>query len=291
MSVEYINKIKDVIESEDRPYLIAEIGINHNGDLGIAKKLLDATFVCGWDCAKFQKRDPDICIPEKQKNILKKTPWGEMSYLQYKHKIEFQKKEYDYIDNYCKQKPLDWSVSVWDLNSLKFSMQYDLPLVKIPSAHFTNLKLIRAISDRDNFFVLSTGMTNWEMIDETVNILEQKNTNYALLHCNSTYPAPYNELNLSVIPEMKKRFGCIIGYSGHEYDLEPTVIAVGLGAEIIERHITLDHKMWGTDQESSLEVHAMYLLKKRIEEVKQMIGIPEKFISNSEKSSIQKLRG
>ena len=134
-------------------------------------------------------------------------------------------------------------------------------------------------------------MSNWEMIDETVNILEQKKSRYALLHCNSSYPAPHHELNLSVIPEMIKRYGCKVGYSGHEYDLEPTVIAVALGAEIIERHVTLDHNMWGTDQKSSLEVNAMDLLRKRLSEITIMLGKPEKIITESEKPILNKLRG
>jgi N-acetylneuraminate synthase len=230
-------------------------------------------------------------VPEEQKKVRRETPWGEMSYIDYKHRIEFQKKEYEIIDKYCKQKPLDWALSVWDKNSLKFATHFEAPFIKIPSAQFTNLKLIRALVELDHFFVLSTGMSNWEMIDETVNILEQKKSRYALLHCNSSYPAPHHELNLAVIPEMIKRYGCKVGYSGHEYDLEPTVIAVALGAEIIERHVTLDHNMWGTDQKSSIEVHAMDILRKRLKDIKIMLGKSEKFITESEKPIIDKLRG
>jgi N-acetylneuraminate synthase len=285
--VDFFKKLEDLNE----PYLIAEIGINHNGHMDIAKKLIDATNACGWDCVKFQKRDPDLCVPEHQKQVSKETPWGVMSYINYKHKIEFQQKEYEIIDAYCQQKPIDWTASVWDVNSLEFVLQFDVPFIKIPSAHFTNKKLIEAIAVKDQYYILSTGMTNWDMIDEIVNILEQKKTRFALLHCNSTYPAPSDELNLSVIPEMKKRYGCIIGYSGHEYDLEPSILAMALGAEIIERHITLDHRMWGTDQSSSLEVHAMDLLKKRLRDINQMLGKPEKIITASEKIALTKLRG
>ena len=285
--VDFFKKLEDLNE----PYLIAEIGINHNGDMDIAKKLIDATNACGWDCVKFQKRDPDLCVPEHQKQVSKETPWGVMSYINYKHKIEFQQKEYEIIDAYCQQKPIDWTASVWDVKSLEFVLQFDVPFIKIPSAHFTNKKLIEAIAVKDQYYILSTGMTNWDMIDEIVNILEQKKTRFALLHCNSTYPAPSDELNLSVIPEMKKRYGCIIGYSGHEYDLEPSILAMALGAEIIERHITLDHRMWGTDQSSSLEVHAMDLLKKRLRDINQMLGKPEKIITASEKIALTKLRG
>jgi len=286
-----MKNISNLIKTEKIPYLIAEIGINHNGDIQLAKKLIDAANACGWHCVKFQKRDPDICVPEGHKNVLRETPWGEMTYIDYKHRIEFQKKEYEVIDEYCRQKPIDWSLSIWDTNSLNFATNFDFPFIKIPSAHFTNQQLIRSIVELDHFFVLSTGMTNWEMIDDTVNILEQKKSRYALLHCNSSYPAPHHELNLAAIPEMKKRYGCMVGYSGHEYDLEPTVIAVALGAEIIERHITVDHNMWGTDQKSSLEVHGMDLLKKRLKNIKIMLGEPKKFITESEKPFLKKLRG
>ena len=259
--------------------------------MNIVKKLIDATNACGWDCAKFQKRDPDLCVPEHQKQVRRDTPWGEMSYIDYKHKIEFHQKEYDIIDIYCKEKPIDWTASAWDLNSLEFLMQFDLPFIKIPSAQFTNKKLIEAVAEKDRYCILSTGMANWNMIDEIVKILEKKKARFALLHCNSTYPAPHDELHLSVIPEMIKRYGCTIGYSGHEYDLEPTILAVSLGAKIIERHVTLDHRMWGTDQKSSLEVHAMDLLKKRLKDINQMIGSPEKIITESEKIALKKLRG
>ena len=273
------------------PYLIAEIGINHNGDMSIAKKLIDATNACGWHCAKFQKRNPDICVPEEQKLIKRTTPWGEMTYIDYKYRVEFEKKEYDVIDEYCSSKSLPWTVSVWDLDSLRFIEQYDIPFLKIPSAHITNYDLLEEVAKSNYPVIISTGMSTWKMVDDAVNILEKNNTEYAILHCNSTYPAPHAELNLNVIPEMKKRYDCIVGYSGHEYDLEPSVIAVALGAQIIERHITLDHNMWGTDQQSSLEVHAMDLLHKRISNVHSMLGNIEKDIMESEKNVMAKLRG
>ena len=273
------------------PYLIAEIGINHNGDLNITKKLIDASHACNWDCVKFQKRDPDVCVPENQKNIIRKTPWGEMTYLEYKHRIEFQRKEYNYINNYANEKPIDWSVSVWDLNSLVFANKYNIPFIKIPSAMITNQKLLTEASRINKPILLSTGMCTWKIIDEAVNILEKNNSKYALLHCNSSYPAPHVELNLSVIPKMNERYNCLIGYSGHEKDLEPSVIAASLGAKIIERHVTLSHEMWGTDQQSSLEVHGMDLLRKRIKDVNLMMGKPDKEITISEKKVIEKLRG
>ena len=273
------------------PYLIAEIGINHNGDINIAKKLIDASNACDWDCVKFQKRDPDVCVPEEQKSVVRDTPWGKMTYIDYKYKMEFGLDEYLGIDKYCREKPIDWATSIWDINSLEFMKQFDVPFIKIPSAQITNKTLIESITQINHFYILSTGMMNWKMLDDVVNVLEKHNIKYALLHCNSTYPAPHDELNLSVIPEMKKRYGCIVGYSGHEFDLEPSILAVAMGAQIIERHVTLDHKMWGTDQKSSLEVHAMDLLNKRMRGVRKIIGVPEKVITESEKIAMNKLRG
>jgi N-acetylneuraminate synthase len=275
----------------EEPFLISEIGINHNGDLSIAKKLIDATNACGWHCTKFQKRNPDISVPEHQKNILRETPWGEMSYIDYKYKVEFEKKEYDLIDKYCANKSLPWTVSVWDLDSLNFINNYDVPFIKIPSAHITNIDLLRESAKSGLPILLSTGMSDWQIVDQAVELVGKYCSDFAILHCNSTYPSPINELNLSVIPVMKERYGCIVGYSGHEFGLEPSVIAVGLGAQIIERHITIDHNMWGTDQKSSLEVHAMDMLAKRLKDVNHMLGIPEKIITESEKPFLTKLRG
>ena len=278
------------IESLQAPYLIAEIGINHNGDLNIAKKLIDASHACEWQCVKFQKRNPNVCVPNHQKNIIRETPWGKMKYIDYKIKIEFQKQQYDAINLYCSEKPIDWTVSVWDLDSLKFLNNYKLPFIKIPSACITNLELIKETAKTKIPLIVSTGMSDWKIVDNVVNTLNKYTKDFALLHCNSTYPAPYSELNLNVIPAMKKRYNCIVGYSGHEHDLEPSVIAASLGAKIIERHVTLDHDMWGTDQKSSLEVHAMSLLRRRIKNIKVMLGNDEKIITESEKPIMKKLR-
>ena len=249
-------------------FMVAEIGINHNGSLDIAKKLIDAAFACNWDCVKFQKRTPDLCVPEDQKNTLRDTPWGKITYLEYRHKVEFGHAEYSYIDKYCKEKPFYWTASVWDIPSLEFILNYDVPFIKIPSAKLTEHELLRAASQSGKPVILSTGMSTVEEIDEAIEILEKySNGNYVLMHTNSAYPAPTNELNLRVITFLKERYNCIIGYSGHEYDLEPSVIAVSLGAKIIERHVTIDHNMWGSDQAASLEVHAMNMLYKRIKNI------------------------
>jgi len=273
------------------PYFIAEVGINHNGDLQIAKKLIDATFACQWDCVKFQKREPDLCVPEHQKNIEKETPWGKMTYLEYKKRMELSKEQYDYIDKYCREKPIDWTVSVWDLPSLKFLLQYDVPFIKIPSAKLTDRELLIGACMSGKPLLVSTGMSTIEETDKAVDVLEKYASQYALMHCNSAYPAPAEELNVNCVQTLKKRYNCPIGYSGHEDNLEPSVYAAVLGAKIIERHITLDHNMWGTDQASSLEVVAMDMLKKRIKNVNKILGSGEKIVTEKEKEVRQKLRG
>jgi len=274
-----------------KPYLIAEIGINHNGDLQVAKRLIDAAFACQWDCVKFQKREPDICVPEEQKNVMKDTPWGQMTYLEYKKRVEFGKEDYDYIDKYCKEKPVSWTASVWDMPSLDFILKYDVPFIKVPSAKITDQPLMEAVVKSGKPILLSTGMSTLEEIDRAVDMLKNSNANFALMHCNSAYPAPHPELNLNCIKTLRERYNCPVGYSGHEQDLEPSVYAVVLGVKIIERHITMDHNMWGTDQLASLEVVAMDRLKKRIFDIDEVLGNGEKIVTKSEEPIRKKLRG
>ena len=278
-------------ENLEKPYLIAEIGINHNGDIQIAKKLIDATFACQWNCVKFQKKEPGLCVPENQKNIVKDTPWGKMTYLEYKRRLEFGEKEYDYIDKYCKDKPLAWTASVWDLGSLNFVSGYDVPFIKIPSAKLTDRELLINSCKTKKIILLSTGMSTIEEIDDAVKILENKSSGFVLMHTNSSYPAQHDELNLRCIETLQKRYNCVVGYSGHEYDLEPTVISAVLGAKVIERHITLDHNMWGTDQAASLEVTGMDILKKRLDSISKILGDGKKQISQNESLARKKLRG
>lgn len=273
------------------PYLIAEIGINHNGDLQIAKKLIDATFACNWHCVKFQKRDPEICVPDNHKNTIKETPWGKMTYLEYKKIIEFGKKEYDYIDQYCKEKPINWTASVWDIPSLEFINEYDVPFIKIPSAKLTDKELVTLACKTGKPVLVSTGMSSLEEIDKVMVILKKYASQYALMYCNSSYPTPLDEINLKCIQTLRDRYNCIVGYSAHEYGLEPTVYAAVLGANIIERHVTLDHDMWGTDQSSSLLVMGMDKLVKRISNIDIILGNGKKEITKSEISIREKLRG
>jgi N-acetylneuraminate synthase len=275
-----------------KPYLIGEIGINHNGEIDIAKRLIDAAYATQWDSVKFQKRNPDVCVPEDQKKIKRITPWGEMDYIDYKHKIEFGKKEYDIINNYCSQKKLDWSASVWDYDSLDFLINNykEIKYLKIPSAVNCSFDFIEEVCKSGLPILLSLGMTDIEEMDKIVNLLNKHTNDFCIMHTNSSYPAPNNELNISLIPFMIERYNCTVGYSGHEKDLSPSVISAVLGAKVIERHITLSHEMWGTDHKSSLEVHAMDMLKKRITSSLECLGIPEKIVFNSEKEAIKKLR-
>ena len=273
------------------PYFIGEIGINHNGNIKICKKLIDAVNACNWDCAKFQKRNPDICVPDHQKNIIRETPWGEMTYLEYKYRVEFEKQQYDEIDIYSKEKPLDWTASVWDLDSLNFLMNYDVPFIKIPSALITNHELIKQSALTGKQLLMSTGMSTLEEIDDAFNLICKHGKPPVVMHTNSSYPTPRKELNLSLIPYYKQRYNCTIGYSGHEPDLEPTVVAVSLGAEVIERHITISHDLWGTDQKSSLEVVGMDKLRKRCIDVGDILGSNIKTVTESELPIRKKLRG
>ena len=279
--------------------IIAEIGINHNGDLRIAKKLIDIAEFAGCDVVKFQKRNPDVCVPEHQKEVMRDTPWGRMTYLDYKHKVEFGASEYYMIDGYCKDKGIDWTVSVWDLDSVEFIKPYDVSFIKIPSALLTDYELIRECSKRFKKLVLSTGMSTIDEIDKAVKSMgcevgnydsHLKRCEFALLHCNSTYPAPVDELNLSCIKTLKDRYGCEVGYSGHEYGLTTTIASLCFGATIIERHITLDKSMWGTDHMSSVEPHGLIKLVRGIRELESAIGNGVKVVTDSEKPIRDKLR-
>lgn len=278
-----------------KTYIIAEIGINHNGSLENTKKLIDVASLAGCDAVKFQKRNPDVCVPEHQKGVMRETPWGTMTYLEYKYKVEFEKEEYDEIDRYCKEKGIEWSASPWDLDSLEFLSNYEIPFIKIPSAMLTNEELIRASSrwsaERNKELIVSTGMSTVEEIDKAVEWMKEEGTEFALLHCNSSYPAPVDELNLSCIKTLKDRYGCKVGYSGHEFRLGTSVATVMLGAEIIERHITLDRTMWGTDQLSSVEPQGLIKLVRGVRELEHSLGDGSIGVTETELPFRKKLRG
>tara|TARA_Y100000768_G_scaffold1265_1_gene1008 strand:+ start:4500 stop:5366 length:867 start_codon:yes stop_codon:yes gene_type:complete len=276
----------------NEPYLIAEIGINHNGDINIANKLIDATSATNWNCCKFQKRDPDVCVPEHQKDIMRETPWGNMRYIEYKYRVEFEKKEYDTINQNCGSKNIDWSASVWDYNSLDFLIDNypDVPFIKIPSAINGSHDFLIDTCKTNKPILVSLGMSSLPESDKVVNILNKYSSDFCIMHTNSAYPAPNDQLNLSLIPFFIERYKCPVGYSGHEKNLEPTVTASILGANVIERHVTLDHKMWGSDHACSLEVHAMDMLRKRIISARESIGKPDKKIFDAEAPKIKSLK-
>ena len=186
----------------DKIYLIGEIGINHNGDIAIAKKLIDAVSATGWDCAKFQKRSPDICVPEDKKSDIRETPWGRMKYIDYKHKIEFEKKEYDTISKECKKRSIDWSTSIWDFESLDFIMENypNIKFIKIPSALNNNYELIKESCETGLPIIVSLGMSDIKMTDKLMNVLNKYSSNFCILHTNSAYPSPHEDLNLSRRP-------------------------------------------------------------------------------------------
>ncbi len=281
-----------------KTYIIAEIGINHNGDLKNALRLIDIAAAAGCDAVKFQKRNPDVCVPEHQKNIMRDTPWGQMTYLDYKYKVEFEAPEYNAIAAHCESHGIEWSASPWDMDSLEFLKQYDVPFLKVPSAMLTNDELLEGCVASGKRVIFSTGMSTKEEIDHAVMVLRKAKLQYSnphkigLLHCNSTYPAPINELNLSGIQTLQNEYPDFeIGYSGHEFRLGTTVAAVYLGASIIERHITLDRQMWGSDHLASVEPQGLFKLVSGIRELEQAYGDGVIQVTESEKPVRAKLRG
>jgi len=274
-----------------KTYIIAEIGINHNGSMEIAKRLIDIAAVAGCDAVKFQKRNPDVCVPEHQKHVMRETPWGKMTYLQYKYRVEFGKKEYDEIDRYCRDKGIAWSASPWDMDSLEFLQQYDIPFIKVPSAMITNEELMRACANTGMKVIFSSGMSTLEETDQAVQWMREEKTEFALLHCNSTYPAPIEDLNLQCIKTLQERYNCEVGYSGHEFRLGTTVASVYLGATILERHITLDRTMWGSDHLASVEPQGLIKLVKGVRELEIALGDGVKRVTDGELPVRKKLRG
>jgi len=284
----------------DKTYIIGEIGINHQGDLSIAKRLIDIAAAAGCDAVKFQKRNPDVCVPEDQKNKPRSWQGEEMTYLEYKHKVEFGQEEYDEIDDYCKKQNIAWSASPWDMDSLRFLERYNIPFIKVPSAMITNHELLEACVRSGKRVIFSTGMSTQEEIDDAVATLRIAKDLYVsvqdhkigLLHCNSTYPAPVNELNLSAIKTLKNKYPDFeIGYSGHEMLLGTTVASVLLGASIIERHITLDRTMEGSDHSASVTPWGLFKLVSGIRELEDAYGDGVIKVTESEQPVRKKLRG
>jgi N-acetylneuraminate synthase len=273
-----------------KPFLIGEIGINHNGSLDLAKKLIELAVASGFDAVKFQKRDPEISTPEDQKYKLRQTPWGEMTYLNYKKKIEFGYKEFNEIDKLCKKKKIIWFASAWDLPSQKFLKKYKFKYNKVASAMLTNINLIEKIAEEKKLTLISTGMSTLKDISKVVNIFRKKKCKFVLMHCVSTYPCPDENLNLNLIQTLKKKFKCKVGYSGHESSVSPSIIAHFLGASYVERHITLDRSMWGTDQSASLSESGMINLSKILNKAPLVLGDGKKRFSIQEKKLLKKFK-
>lgn len=256
-----------------KPYLIAEIGINHNGDLDIAKKLIDIAAKNNFDAVKFQKRDINLVYSKDILDTPRESPWGNTTREQ-KFGLEFEKKEYDEIDNYCKKKGIDWFASAWDLNSLKFLDQYNLKYHKIASAMIVDTNFLKEVSKRNKHTFISTGMSTLEDIDNAVEIFKENNCSFELMHCVSTYPMKVEDANLITINELKKRYNCDVGYSGHENGVVVSLAALMLGISSLERHITLDRTMYGSDQAASLEPRGIGFLSESLEKILLSIGSP-----------------
>jgi len=269
-------------------FIIGEIGINHNGDLTIAKRLIEIAASLGLDAVKFQKRNPDKCVPPEQKDILRETPWGLISYLDYRYKVEFGIDEYKEIDQFCQERGIIWIASSWDVDSVDFIEQFNPPCHKIASALLTDDELLRIFRSTGRPIILSTGMSTLEQIDHAVDVLGTEKL--IILHCTSTYPSIPEELNLNSIKTLRERYDVPVGYSGHEVGLATTLGAVALGACMIERHITLDRAMWGGDQAASVEPHGISRLVRDIRNIERALGDGKKRVYDSEKPLIKKLR-
>ncbi len=273
-----------------KPYLIAEIGINHNGSIKLAKELILLAKKYNFDCVKFQKRDLNICIPEHQKNIFRDTPWGNITYFDYKKKIEFSINDYKKIDKFCKKIGIDWFASSWDKNSQKQMRIFKFKYNKIASAMITNTPFLEMVAKEKKKTFISTGMCNIKTIQEAVKIFKKNKCPFVLMHCVSTYPCPENQLNLNLINTYKKKFKCNVGYSGHESTVSPSIVAVMMGATVLERHITLNRSMWGTDQSASLQAEGLRNLTSIIEKIPSILGDGIKKFGKEEKKISKKFR-
>lgn len=277
-----------LVGDNHKTYIIAEIGINHNGDLDITRQMIDAAVHAGADAVKFQKRTPEISTPLEQQKQMRETPWGYITYLDYRYKVEFGEKEYREIDHYCKQKGIDWFASVWDEQAVDFMEAFSPPAYKIPSASITDYDLLRYTRKTSRPLIISTGMSTMEQIRAAVQVVGTENL--IITHCTSTYPCEPEELNLRMIQTLRSEFPCPIGYSGHEVGLVPPQVAVALGACMIERHLTLDRAMWGSDQAASVEPAGFERLVKYVRTAEASLGDGVKRVYQSELSSLKKLR-
>ncbi len=287
-----MNKAVKIAHKEVGPgkpvFVIAEIGINHNGELETAKKLIRTAAEAGCDAVKFQKRTPEICVPKDQWDKMRETPWGYISYIDYKKKMEFGPAEFQEIDKLCKELGILWFASCWDEESVAFMEKFNPPCHKVASASLTDRGLLEALRKTGRPIILSTGMSSVAQIDKAVEVLGKENL--VLMHTVSTYPAEHHHLNLSAVQTLADRYQVPVGYSGHEKGVVPSVVATALGACAVERHITLDRTMWGTDQAASLEPKGLKMLVKEIRILEQAIGDGVKRVLAEEIPIAEKLR-
>jgi N-acetylneuraminate synthase len=270
-------------------YMIGEIGINHNGEVELAKRLMDVAAEAGAQAVKFQKRNPDVAVPEAQKSKMRETPWGTMTYLEYKYRVEFEREQYREIDAHAKQLGLQWFASPWDTDSVDFlENEFDALTYKVASASLTDFELLRAIAATGKPVLCSSGMSDWDILDAAVEVFDRENL--VLMHAASTYPLPPEEANLRAIPAMERRYGVPVGYSGHEIGTEISLAAVALGAVTVERHITLDTTMWGSDQSASMEPDEFIALCRGVRVLERALGDGEKRIMPGEEPKIASLR-
>lgn len=284
-----ISKNGKQIGHGNRVYIIAEIGINHNGSLELAKNMIDEAAKAGCDAVKFQKRTPELCTPKDQWHLERETPWGRMTYINYRKMIELGQEEYAVIDRYCEEKNIEWFVSCWDEESVDFIEQFNPPVYKLASASLTDLLLIEKVRSLGKPFILSTGMSD---VNEIKTAIDFAGTEQLLIaHATSAYPCPPAELNLKMISTLSEWYpDTPIGYSGHETGLGTTLAAIAMGACFIERHFTLDRAMWGSDQAASVEPQGMHRLVKDIRDIEQAFGDGIKKVYESEMSAKKRLR-
>jgi N-acetylneuraminate synthase len=270
-------------------FVIAEIGINHNGSLEVAKKLIDGAVLSGADAVKFQKRTPELCVPKEQWRLERDTPWGRMTYIDYRRKVEFGEREYATIDRHCRERGILWFASCWDEEAVDFLERFDPPCYKAASASLTDHDLLRKKKATGRPLIVSTGMSTIEEIHAGVEAAGSENL--LIAHATSTYPCPVDQLNLRMILTLKATYPeCPIGYSGHETGLAPTWAAVTIGATFVERHVTLDRAMWGSDQAASVEVGGLMRLVSNIRDIERSMGDGVKRVYAGELPQIEKLR-
>ena len=270
--------------------IISEIGINHNGSMDLCKELIMLSKVAGADYVKIQKRNPDVCVPEHQKTKRRQTPWGEMSYLEYKYRMEFSEEQIKELCEYSRELGIEFFASVWDVDSAKLMAKYTR-IAKLGSASITDMELCKVTRELFDFVIISTGMSTEEEIEAAVEASQPD----VIMHTNSTYPCPVEDLNLRYIEHLKEKYGdkAEIGYSGHEYGLVTSFAAVAMGSTWVERHVTLDRNMWGSDQSSSIEPSGLIKLVKGIRDIEKAIQYEPgpRMLFSGESSKRESLRG